>query len=90
MGSRQFDPVGIYLHNQESIFFTGRLRHFVWGIFLFLHVSPFTERVSNFAKELSGNEPGKHWAGRWVKAHEDELISRYSHVRELIPRETTI
>jgi hypothetical protein len=34
--------------------------------------------LANFAKELSGKEPGKHWAGRWVKAHEDKLISRYS------------
>jgi hypothetical protein len=34
--------------------------------------------LANFAKELSGSEPGKHWAGRWVKAYKDKLISRYT------------
>jgi hypothetical protein len=34
--------------------------------------------LANFAKELSGNEPGKHWARRWVKAYKDKLISQYT------------
>ena len=34
--------------------------------------------LANFAQELSGKEPGKHWAGRWLKAHGDQLISQYT------------
>jgi len=31
--------------------------------------------LPNFAKEISGKEAGKHWAGQWVKAYKDRLIS---------------
>ena len=34
--------------------------------------------VSNFAKEISGTEPGKNWISRWVTAHKEELVSKYA------------
>jgi hypothetical protein len=39
---------------------------------------PTLPMLSNFAKELSGKEPGKNWAGRWIKAHSDKLVLRFS------------
>jgi hypothetical protein len=34
--------------------------------------------LENFAREISGKEPGKNWASRWKKAHSDKVISIYS------------
>jgi transposase-like protein len=31
-------------------------------------------RLAEFAKALTGKEPGKNWASRWVKQHSDRLI----------------
>uniref|UniRef100_A0A093VGD5 Jerky protein like-like n=1 Tax=Talaromyces marneffei PM1 TaxID=1077442 RepID=A0A093VGD5_TALMA len=39
---------------------------------------PTNSMLENFAREISGKEPGKNWASRWIKAHSDEVISRYS------------
>ena len=39
---------------------------------------PTNSMLENFAREISGKEPGKNWASRWVKAHSDKVISRYS------------
>jgi hypothetical protein len=36
------------------------------------------EMLRNFAKEISGNKPGKHWPGRFLKRHQDDLISTYT------------
>jgi hypothetical protein len=34
--------------------------------------------LENFAREISGREPGKNWVSRWKKAHADKVISIYS------------
>jgi hypothetical protein len=34
--------------------------------------------LENFAREISGKEPGKNWVSRWKKAHSDKVISLYS------------
>jgi hypothetical protein len=39
---------------------------------------PTNSMLENFAREISGKQPGKNWASRWVKAHSDKIISRYS------------
>jgi hypothetical protein len=39
---------------------------------------PSHEMLRNFAKEISGNRPGKNWPTRWLKTHSDELISRFT------------
>uniref|UniRef100_A0A093Y585 Jerky protein like-like n=1 Tax=Talaromyces marneffei PM1 TaxID=1077442 RepID=A0A093Y585_TALMA len=39
---------------------------------------PTNSMLENFAREISGKEPGKNWASRWLKAHSDKVISRYS------------
>ncbi|EED17213.1 conserved hypothetical protein [Talaromyces stipitatus ATCC 10500] len=39
---------------------------------------PTNSMLANFAREISGKEPGKNWASRWLKAHSDKVISRYS------------
>ncbi|KAF4287008.1 hypothetical protein CNMCM8689_001357 [Aspergillus fumigatus] len=36
------------------------------------------EMLRNFAKELTGKKPGKHWPGRFLKRHQDDLISTYT------------
>ena len=37
-----------------------------------------TSMLCNFAKEISGKEPGRNWSTHWVKAYSDQLISRFS------------
>jgi hypothetical protein len=32
----------------------------------------------NFARDISGREPGKNWALCWIKAYLDVIISRYA------------
>lgn len=39
---------------------------------------PTNSMLANFAKDICGKEPGKNWASRWIKAHSDKVISRYS------------
>lgn len=39
---------------------------------------PTNSMLVNFAREISGKEPGKNWASRWIKAHSDKVISRFS------------
>jgi hypothetical protein len=39
---------------------------------------PTNSMLENFAREISGKEPGKNWATRWIKAHSDKVISCYS------------
>lgn len=39
---------------------------------------PFNEMLRNFAKEITGNKPGKNWPSRWLKAHDNDIISRYT------------
>jgi DDE superfamily endonuclease/Tc5 transposase DNA-binding domain len=39
---------------------------------------PTRQILCNFAEEISGKKPGKNWAQRWIKAHSDKVISRYS------------
>jgi hypothetical protein len=39
---------------------------------------PTYTMLANFARDITGKEPGKNWATRWLKSHSDELISRYS------------
>jgi hypothetical protein len=34
--------------------------------------------LRNFAKELSGREPGKNWVNRFLDTHKDELIQKYA------------
>jgi hypothetical protein len=34
--------------------------------------------LENFAREISGKEPGKNWASWWKKAYLDKVISLYS------------
>jgi hypothetical protein len=34
--------------------------------------------LRNFAKKIPGNKPGKCWPHRFLKRHEDELVSRYT------------
>jgi hypothetical protein len=34
--------------------------------------------LRNFAKEISGIKPGKHWPSRFLKKHQNKLISRYT------------
>jgi hypothetical protein len=36
------------------------------------------EMLRNFAKEITGEKPGKHWPGRFLKRHQDDLISTYT------------
>jgi hypothetical protein len=36
------------------------------------------EMLRNFAKELTGKKPGKHWPGRFLKKHHNELASAYT------------
>lgn len=36
------------------------------------------EMLRNFAKELTGKKPGKHWPGHFLKRHQDDLISTYT------------
>jgi hypothetical protein len=36
------------------------------------------EMLRNFAKELTGKKPGKHWPGRFLKKHQIELTSAYT------------
>ena len=38
---------------------------------------PTPKLVRQFAKDLSGNTPGKNWPSRWVKKHQDQLGSGY-------------
>ena len=39
---------------------------------------PTHTMLANFAADITGKRPGKNWVTRWVKAHKDEVISRYS------------
>ncbi|KAI7973275.1 hypothetical protein EIK77_004552 [Talaromyces pinophilus] len=39
---------------------------------------PTNSMLANFARDICGKAPGKNWASRWVKAHSDKIISRYS------------
>jgi alkylated DNA nucleotide flippase Atl1 len=39
---------------------------------------PTHEMLRNFAKEITGIKPGKHWPGRFLKKHNKDLISRYT------------
>jgi hypothetical protein len=39
---------------------------------------PTNSMLENFAREISGKDPGKNWASRWLKANSDKVISRYS------------
>jgi hypothetical protein len=39
---------------------------------------PTNAMLENFAREISGKEPGKNWVSRWKKAHSDKVISLYS------------
>jgi hypothetical protein len=39
---------------------------------------PTNAMLENFAREISGKEPGKNWASWWKKAHSDKVISLYS------------
>jgi hypothetical protein len=32
----------------------------------------------NFAKEITGTKPGKHWPARFLKRHQDDLILTYT------------
>jgi hypothetical protein len=34
--------------------------------------------LRNFAKEITGNKPGKLWPGRFIKRHQHDLISTYT------------
>jgi hypothetical protein len=34
--------------------------------------------LQNFVKEITGKKPGKHWPGRFIKRHQDNLISTYT------------
>jgi hypothetical protein len=34
--------------------------------------------LRNFAKEITGEKPGKHWPGHFLKRHQDNLISTYT------------
>lgn len=36
------------------------------------------EMLRNFAKEIAGKKPGKHWPGRFLQRHQDQLISTYT------------
>jgi hypothetical protein len=38
---------------------------------------PTPKLVRQFAKDLSGNTPGKNWPSRWLKRHQDQLGSGY-------------
>ena len=39
---------------------------------------PSQSMLRNFAKEITGNKPGKCWPNRFLKKHNDELISSYA------------
>jgi hypothetical protein len=39
---------------------------------------PTNAMLENFAREISGKEPGKNWVSRWKKAHSNKVISVYS------------
>jgi hypothetical protein len=39
---------------------------------------PSHSMLRNFAKEITGNKPGKCWPNRFLKKHNNELISRYT------------
>jgi hypothetical protein len=40
------------------------------------HGVPLTNaKLAEFAKVVTGKDPGKNWASRWVKAHSDKLIN---------------
>jgi hypothetical protein len=39
---------------------------------------PTHEMLRNFAKEISGQKPGKNWPGRWLKSHNDKITTRYA------------
>lgn len=42
-----------------------------------LGTPPTVAMVRTFAQELSGKEPGKRWGYRFVKDHQDDLVSVY-------------
>lgn len=39
---------------------------------------PISEILRNFAKEISGIKPGKHWPSRFLIKYQNKLISRYT------------
>jgi hypothetical protein len=39
---------------------------------------PMNSMLANFARDISGREPGKNWASRWIKSHSDVIISCYA------------
>ena len=36
------------------------------------------EMVKNFAEEIAGKKAGKNWVSRWLKKHDDKLVSAYT------------
>ena len=36
------------------------------------------EMVKNFAEEIAGKKAGKNWVSRWLKQHDDKLVSAYT------------
>jgi hypothetical protein len=34
--------------------------------------------LANFAREIPGKGLGENWVSRWIKAHLDKVISRFS------------
>ena len=39
---------------------------------------PSHQMVANFAENIAGKPPGKNWVSRFVKRHDDELVSRFT------------
>ena len=39
---------------------------------------PTHKILRNFAKEITGNKPGKHWPSRFLKKYNNNLIARYT------------
>ncbi|EED19172.1 F-box domain protein [Talaromyces stipitatus ATCC 10500] len=39
---------------------------------------PTPYMIANFAHEITGRNPGKNWASRWLNKHPNALVSRYS------------
>lgn len=39
---------------------------------------PTRQTIANLAKDITGIEPGKNWASRWLQKHSDKLIYRFS------------
>ena len=39
---------------------------------------PSYEMLRNFAKEISGEKPGKQWPYRFLKRHQDKLVCKFT------------